>query len=105
MENKSIESTTESLKLSLIKRVVLLIFGCIASTIVLGALPLLYLVPVSAEVSTRIRSSSDMLPAGAFVPPVLTIVMLGLIAYGIYDAIRMFIRYRKSRQDDQQMFI
>ena len=105
MEKKLIEPTTESLNLSLIKRIVFLLSGCIASMVILGALPLLYLVPVSAEVSTRTRSSSDMLPAGAFVPPVLTIVLLGLIAYGIYDAIRMFIRYRKSRQDDQQMFI
>ncbi len=105
MENKSTEPTTESLKLSLIKRVVLLIFGCIASMTIIGAFPLLYLIPVSAEVSTRTRSIPDTVPIGAFMPPVLTLVILGLMAYGIYDAIRMFIRYRKSRQDDQQMFL
>lgn len=105
MENKSIETTTERLKLSLIKRVVLLFFGCIASTILLGALPLLYLVPVSAEVSTRTRATPDTAPIGVFVEPVLMLFLLGLIAYGIYDAIRIFIRYRKSRQEDHQMFL
>lgn len=105
MDNKSKQTTTENLKLSLIKRIVLLFFGCIAATIILNALPLLYFTPISAEVSTRTRTATDAPPIGALVVPIVTLLLVGLLAYGIYDVLRMFLRYRKSGQDDQQMFI
>lgn len=105
MKDKSIQTTTENLKLSLIKRIIVLFFGCIASTIVLNALPLLYFTPISAEGSPRTRLATDTAPIGAFIAPVVTLLLIGLLVYGIYDVIRVFLRYRKSQQDDQQMFI
>jgi hypothetical protein len=105
MDDKSMQTTTERLKLSLIKRIVVLLFGCIAATIILNVLPLLYFTPISAEASTRTRPAADTAPVGAFVVPAVTLLLVGLLAYGIYDAIRMFLRYRKSQQDEQQMFL
>jgi hypothetical protein len=105
MKDKFTQTTTERLKLNLIKRVVWLFFGCLASAILLSAVRSFYLVPDNAEVYTRTRVVVETVPTREFLQPLLLLVVLGLIAYGIYDVIRLFMRYRRSQQDDQQMFI
>ena len=104
MDSMPAEATTDELKLGLIKRILILIFGCFASAALLGVLPLLYLAPMTAEVTERTRPAQDAPPIGAFVSPAVALALLGLIAYGVYDAIRMFMRLRSRQREDQQMF-
>jgi hypothetical protein len=39
----------------------------------------------------------------ACVPPLVTLMVAGLLIYGLYGIIQTYMRYRKSRQDDQEM--
>jgi hypothetical protein len=65
-------------------------------------LPAFYLVAVRrVEGPAAPLAREAAFPIGALVPPLVLLALLGLIAYGIYDAIRLFGRYRKSQRDDQ----
>lgn len=102
METKSIEPTTESLRLGLVMRGILLVCGCVLASVLAVILPAFYLLTaerVEGPGAPVARASAP--PIGALVPPVVMLALLSLIAYDIYDAIRMFGRYRRSQQDDQ----
>jgi hypothetical protein len=104
MDSASAEATTDQLKLGLVRRIMVLLFGCVASAVLLGLLPLLYLAPTTVEVATRTRPAQDAPPIGAVVTPVVALALLGLIAYGVYDAVRMSMRLRSRQREEQQMF-
>jgi hypothetical protein len=108
MDSQPALPTTDRLQQVLVQRIVLLVFGCVAAAIVLGVLPLLmhYLEPVSIEWATRTRPAvvSDTPPISAFVSPVIKLIVFGLIAYGVYDIIRLVLVYRQRRREDEQLF-
>jgi hypothetical protein len=81
-----------------------LLFGCVASAVLMGFLPLLHLAPMTAEAATRTRPIQDAPPIGAVVSPVVALALLGLIAFGVYDAVRLNMRLRSRQREDQQMF-
>ena len=107
MEKIKSQPTTEDLRLGLIKRAVLLVFGCIATSVGAVILPALYFVAVRTETSYSVTPGTAPVPQppslsfGAFIPPLVLLALVGLIIYGIFDMIRVYGLYRKSQQNDQ----
>jgi hypothetical protein len=101
METKEPVNDSEKLKQGLVMRIGLVVVGCVIASILAVVIPALYLAPVRSEVFTGPPPPPPPVPLTAYLPPVIMLALLILIVYGIYDAIRMFMRYRKSQQDEQ----
>jgi hypothetical protein len=102
METKRVE-TREQLKLGLAKRILVLVIGVVAA--LLDVLPWLYeLGTQTTQLSERTRGIPETVPMSQYVTPVVVLVLLGLIAYGVFDAVRLALRYWQIRNDEQQMF-
>jgi hypothetical protein len=121
MENTEFKSATDQLRTKVLQRVVLLTFGCITSCLALMIIPLLYVMPLKGEmdapVPVQITSAGpadvmaqpipitpEPFPIAALIPPIILLVLFCLIAYGVYDGISLFMRYRKSKEMDELMF-
>jgi hypothetical protein len=101
----NVKSPTETLRLKVIKRVIVLIFGCLLTSVFAAVLPLLYLVTVRAEGTVGdTPPPPPSIPIGAYIPPVVLLALVIALAYGLYDAIQLFLQYRKSKQMDEVMF-
>ena len=94
---------SESLKRGIVMRIALLAFGLCVSATLLQVLRLLNN-PPTPDIFTRSRPYLHAVQPFAFVQPVVALALLGLLIYGVYDTVRTFMRYRKSKQDEQEMF-
>ena len=79
--------------------------GCVVTSVLGLAIPALYFMAVPSKVSVGTGSqpttTDQMLPFMAFVPLLILLALFVAVAFGIYDAIRVYLRYRKSQKDDQ----
>jgi len=57
-----------------------------------------------AAAQTIVVAGSDSFPREDLFLPVIALGILGLLAYGIYDLLRMYLRYRISKERDDVMF-
>ena len=110
METKDTRVTTEDLKRKLIQRVVLFVFGLVLAAVVTGMLSSLFRTMASPDIIRPPRPGREAIPGPegitfmTFAPPLVTIVIAGLLIYGLYSIIEIYMRYRKSQQDDREMF-
>lgn len=106
MEGNEIKTPTEQLRLKVIKRSLLLIGGIILSCALTFVLPLLYLTPIRVETSTGAAPSGAEMafPFAALISVIMLAALGAALLYVLYDVIRLFIQYRKSKQMDEVMF-
>lgn len=121
MENTEFKSATDQLRTKVLQRVVLLTFGCIGSCVAFMIIPLLYVMPLQSSIQqgvpVEITSSgpaevhgqpipvqAQPFPIAALIPPIILVALFCLIAYGVFDAINLFMQYRKSKERDEVMF-
>lgn len=103
--NNVVSNQTDKLKNKVIKRTVLLIFGSIAACALSVALPTLYLTPLrQVTYGANAAPPAQAFPIGALIPLVIMVVILAALAYALYDVIRLFVQYRKSKEMDSVMF-
>jgi len=105
MEMTRTMNTTEQLRLKLIRKVMLTVFGCIAGTLAVTLLPLLYLMPVRSEAFTGSPPpTAPATPFLALIPLLGLLLIAGFVAYEAYDLIKLIPRYRESKQNDDTLF-
>jgi hypothetical protein len=131
METNEFNNPADRLKLQMIKRVILLVFG---SIMICGLMAILAgaffaaktsdAAPIpNVEISAGVpekpgQPTGDVpvkpipiyveehnkFPIGALIVPLIVIGLFGLIAYGIYDLIRLRMHYRWMKERDDVMF-
>lgn len=108
MQNKEHQNVTEKLKQRLAKRIMLVVSGCFAAGLLAFVVPGILILVTPAPLSPLLDSSQGSVPTSALLPhPSLTwipvfvaLILLVPILYWIYDAVRIYLALRNSRQDD-----
>lgn len=106
MQSNEHELTTEKLEQRLAKRIILVVSGCIAAGILALVVPGILVTP--ARLPPLLDSSHGSVPTAqllthsnlAWIPVFVALILLVPILYGIYDAVRIYLALRNSRQDD-----
>jgi hypothetical protein len=134
MEYAEFKNSTDGLKLKVVKRMVIVAFGVIGLCLLMSLIPLLiYSSPHAQPILVEpmlvggldkphqidegpkpIEPIAIVQPLPAFdkhsfvtallIPLAILLSVLGLLAYGTYDTIRLFMKYRVSREYDESMF-
>lgn len=131
METNEFNSPSDRLKLQMVKRVIVLVFGSIMICGFMALLAGAFFVaktsdaaPIpNVEIKTGIPEKPgaptvdipvkpmpiyveehNKFPIGALIVPLIVITLFGMMAYGIYDLIRLRMHYRWMKERDDVMF-
>ncbi len=98
MEMTRTLNTTEQLRMKLVRKVMLTVFGCVAGTLAVTLLPLLVLYTGSPP------PAPPPMPILALIPLAGLLLIAGFVAFELYDLIKLIPRYRESKQNDDTLF-
>lgn len=94
------QTNTDSLRLKVVQRILLLVFGCIVTGAATLFMPGLYYFLARTETPPSTSTS----PFIAIIPLVILLLLVAGLGYALYDAIRLFMQYRRSKEMDEVMF-